>query len=76
MFYQERNTSAVQELSGTAVQQRVIPCRCRTTTRRTGRPNNIKVRTEGTVGLDEQMIRAYVRNQDELDRQESLDFDE
>ena len=29
-----------------------------------------------TVGLDETMIRAYVRNQEELDRQESLDFDE
>jgi len=29
-----------------------------------------------TVGLDEAMIRAYVRNQEELDRQESLDLDE
>jgi putative transposase len=29
-----------------------------------------------TVGLDETMIRAYVRNQEELDRQENLDFDE
>ncbi|HED18415.1 MAG TPA: hypothetical protein ENI74_02800 [Gammaproteobacteria bacterium] len=29
-----------------------------------------------TVGLDETMIRAYVRNQEELDRQEDLDFDE
>ena len=29
-----------------------------------------------TVGLDEAMIRAYVRRQEELDRQESLDFDE
>ena len=29
-----------------------------------------------TVGLDEAMIRAYVRNQEELDRQENLDFDE
>ena len=29
-----------------------------------------------TVGLDEQTIRAYVRNQDDLDRQESLNFDE
>ena len=28
------------------------------------------------VGLDEAKIRAYVRNQEELDRQESLDFDE
>jgi len=28
------------------------------------------------VGLDEQAIRAYVRNQDDLDWQESLDFDE
>jgi hypothetical protein len=26
--------------------------------------------------LDEQTVRAYVRNQEELDRQESLDFDE
>jgi len=25
-----------------------------------------------TVGLDEQMIRAYVKNQDDLDRQEDL----
>jgi REP element-mobilizing transposase RayT len=25
-----------------------------------------------TVGLDEQMIRAYIRNQEELDRQEEL----
>ena len=25
-----------------------------------------------TVGLDKQMIRAYVRNQEELDRQEDL----
>ena len=29
-----------------------------------------------TVGLDEQRVRAYVRNQEQLDRQESLDFDE
>ena len=29
-----------------------------------------------TVGLDEAVIRAYVRNQEELDRQENLDFDE
>lgn len=29
-----------------------------------------------TVGLDETMIRAYVRNQEELDRQEDLDFGE
>ena len=29
-----------------------------------------------TVGLDETMIRAYVRNQEELERQENLDFDE
>ena len=29
----------------------------------------------GTVGLDEQMIRAYVKNQDDLDRQEDL-FDQ
>ena len=29
-----------------------------------------------TVGLDEQTVRAYVRNQEELDRQESLEFDE
>ncbi len=29
-----------------------------------------------TVGLDEAMIRAYVRNQEELDRQGSLDYDE
>ena len=29
-----------------------------------------------TVGLDEAMIWAYVRHQEELDRQESLDFDE
>ncbi len=29
-----------------------------------------------TFGLDEAMIRAYVRNQEELDRQESLDLDE
>ncbi len=28
-----------------------------------------------TVGLDEATVRAYVRNQEELDRQESLDFD-
>jgi putative transposase len=25
-----------------------------------------------TVGLDEQMIRAYVKNQEDLDRQEDL----
>ena len=29
-----------------------------------------------TVGLDEATVRAYVRNQEELDRQESLDFDD
>ena len=29
-----------------------------------------------TVGLDERAVRAYVRQQEELDRQESLDFDE
>ena len=29
-----------------------------------------------TVGLDEATVRAYVRNQDELDKQESLDFDD
>ncbi len=28
-----------------------------------------------TVGLDEATVRAYVRNQEELDKQESLDFD-
>ena len=28
-----------------------------------------------TVGLDEATIRAYVRNQEVLDKQESLDFD-
>jgi len=28
-----------------------------------------------TVGLDEATVRAYVRNQEELDRQESPDFD-
>ena len=27
-------------------------------------------------GLDEATVRAYVRNQEELDRQESLDFDD
>ena len=27
-----------------------------------------------TVGLDEATVRAYVRNQEELDKQESLDF--
>ncbi len=27
-----------------------------------------------TVGLDEKMIRAYVRNQEELDRQEELNL--
>lgn len=27
-----------------------------------------------TVGLDEEMIRAYVRNQEYLDKQEELDF--
>jgi putative transposase len=29
-----------------------------------------------TAGLDEQKVSAYVRNQEDLDRQESLDFDE
>jgi putative transposase len=29
-----------------------------------------------TVGLDEKMIRAYVKNQEELDRQKNLDFDD
>lgn len=28
-----------------------------------------------TVGLDEATVRAYVRNQQALDKQESLDFD-
>ena len=28
-----------------------------------------------TVGLDEATVQAYVRNQEELDKQESLDFD-
>ena len=28
-----------------------------------------------TVGLDEKTVRAYVRNQEERDRQNSLDFD-
>ncbi len=28
-----------------------------------------------TVGLDEASVRAYVRDQEELDKQESLDFD-
>ncbi|MDG4597034.1 MAG: IS200/IS605 family transposase [Candidatus Contendobacter sp.] len=29
-----------------------------------------------TVGLDEATVRAYVRNQEALDKQESLDFDD
>jgi len=27
-----------------------------------------------TIGLDEEMIRAYVRDQEHLDKQEELDF--